>query len=295
MCITQALTKAGTGLEGAFSPQGNGPCVWAVAVEVLSAQTEPWDTCWARALHLLWWVPKQPRCLVQGRVSACPGGHKIQPFGQAGGFDTALPASPGPAGLERCHQCQVWRDASWQHWVPVPPPWGLWISEMLGSSHALSWGGLGTTGRGGTVTTELNPASPEPILPQEVHSPAGRLSSLLPHIAAGLCPGASFIPNKPTLAQSTLGGCATLGLRWERGKEELPIRAAAVQCWVPRAASVGVPGPPTHGLPYPHLQSRLQQVTWKMTGHFVPRRRRPNGPAPVIGADGPRFVYIWAN
>lgn len=52
---------------------------------------------------------------------------------------------------------------------------------------------------------------------------------------------------------------------------------------------------PTQGLPYPHLQSRLQQVTWKMTGHFVPRRRQPNGPAPVIGADGPRFVYIWAN
>lgn len=53
-------------------------------------------------------------------------------------------------------------------------------------------------------------------------------------------------------------------------------------------------GPPTRGLPFPHLRGRLQQVTWKMTGHFVPRWRQPNGPAPVIGADGLRFAYIWA-
>lgn len=51
---------------------------------------------------------------------------------------------------------------------------------------------------------------------------------------------------------------------------------------------------PTHGLPFPHLCGGLKQVTWKMTGHVVPCRRQPNGPTPAIGADGPRFVYIWA-
>lgn len=29
-------------------------------------------------------------------------------------------------------------------------------------------------------------------------------------------------------------------------------------------------------------------------GALCAPRHQPNGPAPVIGADGPRFVYIWA-
>lgn len=29
-------------------------------------------------------------------------------------------------------------------------------------------------------------------------------------------------------------------------------------------------------------------------GALCALRHQPNGPAPVIGADGPRFVYIWA-
>jgi len=79
------------------------------------------------------------------------------------------------------------------------------------------------------------------------------------------------------------------------GKEESPICAATAQHRVPwGGASPGLRGPPPHGLPFPHLRGRLQQVTWKMMGRVVPRRRQPNGPAPAIGADGPRFVYIWA-
>lgn len=50
------------------------------------------------------------------------------------------------------------------------------------------------------------------------------------------------------------------------------------------------PGPP----PLPPPAGRLWQVTWKMTGHFVPCWRQRNGPAPVIGADKLQFVYIWA-
>lgn len=121
--------------------------------------------------------------------------------------------------LERCHHCQVWGDASWQPWVPVPTPWGLWTSEGLNSSHALSWqGGAETTGEGGTVTTELSPTSPEPVLHWGVHSLAGQLSSLLPCITAELHPGASSILNGPTLVPSTPGSHTTLGLRQERGK-----------------------------------------------------------------------------
>lgn len=246
LCPKQVL-----GWKGLFPPRGNGPPAWAAAEEPLSAQTEPWGTCWARTLHLLRCVPKQPRCRVQGRVSARPGGCRTQPLGQAEGFDTALPAPPGPDSLERRRRCQVWGDASWQPWLPVPPPRGLWTSEMFSSSHVLSWGRPGTAGKGGTVTTELSPASPEPVLPREVHSPAGRLSSLLPRIAAGLCPGASSIPNGPTLAQSSPGGCTTLGLRWERRKQEFPICVTAVQHRVLWGASLGAPSPPDPWPPLP--------------------------------------------
>lgn len=46
--------------------------------------------------------------------------------------------------------------------------------------------------------------------------------------------------------------------------------------------------------PLPPPAGWLWQVTWKMTGHFVPRWRQRNGPALVIGADELQFVYIWA-
>lgn len=48
------------------------------------------------------------------------------------------------------------------------------------------------------------------------------------------------------------------------------------------------PGPP----PLPPPASWFQQVAWKMLELRAPPAPR-NGPTSIIGADGPRFVYIW--
>lgn len=166
MCITQALPKAPAGLEGTLSL----PWEWSSRTGSHRGAAEPWGMHWPRTSHLLWWVPKQPRLVVQGRVSARPGGRRICPLSQAGGSDTAVPASPVPAcsgnvplmpGLGRCFLGALAALGACPPSSGSPDLEGAQLFPRL----VLARGTTETAGEGGSVTRELSPHLLSPSCP----------------------------------------------------------------------------------------------------------------------------------
>lgn len=104
-------------------------------------------------------------------------------------------------------------------------------------------------GTAGSVTTELSPAPPEPILPREIHSPARWFSSLLPGVPAGLCPEHPPCPEQewPICSAGCLGGLSRAPALWG------PLPPPAGQ-QVPRKVTERPrPGPTA---PRPHWRTR---------------------------------------
>lgn len=136
----------------------------------------------------------------------------------------------------------------------------------------------------------------------------GDQSSAL-HFLSPSCPGRSTVcwvsshPSFPVVLRGSVPEHPPP--RWARAGTEHPGRlrdpwikvgkgetGAAPRC---RGGGLsGAPGPPDPRPPLPPPARPVEAGDMENDERVVPRRRQPNGPAPAIGADGPRFVYIWA-